>query len=518
MNTTTTIQTANGIELSYTDILDKQQRIKNKKKKARKQEKFINQYQLINQGNLPSLSRDELSLYKRNNRDKVQLSLQQSAQRVADQMIGFTPFEFERALSEMANKWIDEQSTNIEEEQVGPILAASIEAREIAENKRRRDAWIASNADNWATEHEEFYVVAHMPQIGVKYDTRKLMYVYDKKAKRPIRKTSRAYWDDPQATRFSIITKILKACDALPEMTGDRQQDALLRKQALKQALKERELTLSMSFVMTDCVHQANTLEFPMYLFSLHSTANSSTNYQYDKYTGNIVHTENDNGIIDKDDTPPLTMYELEDLIIKGRVNNPDNITNDSLSEAFNSKRAGNARNTELADLQMGIDSYVKLVRDMGRDDLVDLATDPECPECPMIPEIAQALWDGDMQPADAIVLWGDIYHQYDKHGNKIAKRGMWLREAMDILIVEGLIDPFKSKKKEDKKFLKQIDKLMLHFGKIALDNLYRKKLVYGKIALVRTPGDTIEINAFTTKEDKNKAIRHLGLKAFLPH
>jgi hypothetical protein len=522
---TKTITTANGKSLSYNDIITRQNKFKSKQAKQLKEDKYLNQYKLINTGSLPSISDDELCNNAIKGVSVLQLQLQRSARNLAKNMVGCTPYQFRKELKVIAKTWLDQNQQEIDNEIIGPVLANAIKSRERSENTRRRNEWINNNVIQQQQIPEEFYVIAKMPQVGVDFDTRKRIWVYDHKKNAPVKKPNRAVWDNPNVTRYSIITKLLLACDALPEETGVSIIDTKNRKEALKQALAEREVSLHVSYIQVDNVHETNGREMDAMMFSLVPTSNISTRYAFsDKNTlyklsdEKIKFNAPIDGVLDNDEAVPISHYELEDYALKGMLDDSDSITDDSLEQSFNSSMARGARPTELADLHMGIDAYVQLAFEIGDTDLVELATDPINPECPLTPNIAQSVWDGDMPAPDAIVLWGDVYYTYDQHGNSIKKRALWLREAMDVLINENLIGPFSTPADEDAAFLAQIEVLIRKYGKVALDTTPRTKTRHGKIKLVYHQGAQVEINHNTPPEVIEQIIYNLGFRALQPH
>jgi hypothetical protein len=517
---TNTIQTANGKSLSYNDILKRQEKVRRKRNKQRKNDKWYNQYTLINQGNLPEMSFHEIADNVSNKVSVLQLQLQRSAREIAQCMVGSTPLEYEKALKSYAQEWVEQHSSEIENDIVGPVLANSIKTRERSEHARRRQQWIDDNVNNSAKPPVEFYCIVKMPQIGLDFDTRKRMHVYDRKLKRPVRKPQRAVWDSPGSTRHSVITKMLMAADMYP-YREDEQEEQQARKTALKELLQQHEAELHITFIKVPNVHDKSLgSEFDAMFFSLIPTKNSPTHYAYDTEGGLYKCADEDivihrDVVVDDTEVSPISLYELEDLIIKGRTDDIEMMNNDSLEQGWTSQMAGESRSVDYNDLPAGVDAYVTLAFELGREDLVQLATDPECPECPMTPDIAQAVWDGMMQPVDASELWGDIYTYTDKDGNKTRKRAAWLREAMDVLVNENMLESFANETAEHAAFMNQVEHLIMHFGSIALTNVKRTKLRYGSICLVDLHGSKVEITHDTDPEIIHQVKHDLGLKAF---
>ena len=238
------------------------------------------------------------------------------------------------------------------------------------------------------------------------------------------------------------------------------------RKSAIKDWLKKEEISLDENWCLVDCIHKEQK-EFPAYIISTCPSQNKLTKYSWDpekqiheRIDENLVEIiEND---LDVRNNRPLTFYELEDLIIKGYSDELDLISKDTTEKAFNSKRATASRPVELIDMHPGIDSYYSLTLSKGREDLASLASSYEEPECPMDVDVAHWIWNGEMSPIDAGLLWGNIY--VDNTGKR--KRAFWLRQAMDILIDAKTWNFNHSDwSKVEEKFQLQVAKLTLKWG-----------------------------------------------------
>lgn len=210
----------------------------------------------------------------------------------------------------------------------------------------------------------------------------------------------------------------------------DENDSNTTRNTFLRKWLKENNYELTSSFAYVPSIHNDKIEEFPALIFSLSRSKNSATNYVYDPSVGISQRVDEELMKCENNTTEiaPLSYYELEDHVIKGHLDATNNLRLHSIEDAFNNDARG-ARGKLLEDLPEGIDAYASLAMSLDRMDLVEHATD-ENPECVMDLDIAQAVWDGEMLPSDATILWGNLYMD-----NGVQKQGLWLRKAMDTLI-----------------------------------------------------------------------------------
>lgn len=329
-------------------------------------------------------------------------------------------YEVEKLIQDVAPLW-EAYTTEEENSFFTPLELWGVDYYMNVDNAKRRSEWIKNVVRK--PQYSSFYVVANMPIIDLKFDTRTKVFTYDKVMRKTVKKPEMAVYSNYNATRWSIITKILMRI-------GYKMSDedtVAHRNEYLKQWLSDNNLELSSSFVHVPCIHSNKLSEYPALVFSLSRNRNSATSFVYDT-DKSVVRRSDEQVVIQKQDDDvlttqkPLTYYELEDYVIKGVLDRPvDNTANvviTSIEEAFVNDSKG-ALNKEIADLPIGIDTYANVALGLGRTDLVILATDEDEPTCPMTPDIADAIWNGEFNHDDAEILYGS----------------MFLRQSLDILI-----------------------------------------------------------------------------------
>lgn len=355
---------------------------------------------LIRNNHLYNPSDDEISQWAMRGDACLNLSMLRKARQLVKGVItpDMSDSEAEDALRSVAVQWLDSLSHEVDNEVLGPVNYRKLQLKQRREDADRYNNWLSHHAETESANPQAFYVVAHMPQINYKFDTRRNLFVFDKKLRRPVKKLDRAIWRNPMQARIFIYTQILLHANILPESTGDVAADNAAKKQALNDWLNDNNLRLRHNFVDVESVHSVG--EFPCMWWSLDAAWDTS-------------------------------QYELEDSVVRGLE---DDVVDNSLEAAFHDKQGNVAKGVVFPDLQEGIDSYAATAIQLGRYDLAELACSAT-PECPMDPDIAWAVVEGDIMPRDAAVLWSSYSGSLD-----IAGYG-WLAQAIDVLVAADQLD-----------------------------------------------------------------------------
>lgn len=424
------ITNKNGKELNYNEIITKQENYRRRKQrlndKADRDDKRTFQLHQIRNKSFYS------ELNCKTSQIKLHARLQPSAQKLVDEAhADMSLFEVSKLISQKAREF--EKITIEENDQFfTPLENWGINYLESSEEQTRRKAWIDNITKKPA--YGAFYVVANIPSIKLKFDTRQKVFVYDKTKRKSVKKPEMAVYDNYNATRWSVINKILMRIGY--EISDD--DNDLKRRTFLNNWLSENNLELTSSFVHVPSVHNDNIEEFPALIFSLSRDKNSPTQYMFNPDHG--VHRRVDEQVVEVSPetkatiSTPLSHYELEDYTIKGaldgNLDNTKDVVIESIENAYNENARG-ARNRLIIDCPEGIDAYANLALSLDRQDLVLLATDEFEPECPMDTMIADAIWNGEMNHEDAIILYGNIY----KDALGVYRQGLYLRSALDVLV-----------------------------------------------------------------------------------
>ena len=417
------ITNAKGQSVSYNEIMDKQkQYAKRKLSLELAQQKEDKKTELLHR--IRSKAYDSVL-----NMPAGQVALHAQLQPMAEKLVSavdedMSLFEVSKVIEQKAQEWVEYSAVQENDQWFTPLEHWGVNWREAADNKARYDKWMDGVIN--LPQYGQFYVVANMPSIGLKFDTREKVFTYDKVKRKNVKNTAMAVYDNYNATKWSVINKILmKIGYSIDENDSNTTRNAFLRKW-----LKENNYELTSSFAYVPSIHNDKIEEFPALIFSLSRSKNSATNYVYDPSVGISQRVDEELMKCENSTTEiaPLSYYELEDHVIKGHLDATNNLRLHSIEDAFNDDARG-ARGKLLEDLPEGIDAYASLAMSLDRMDLVEHATD-ENPECVMDLDIAQAVWDGEMPPSDATILWGNLYMD-----NGVQKQGLWLRKAMDTLI-----------------------------------------------------------------------------------
>ena len=422
-----------GKAVNYNEILNKQQRYK--RRKTRQQQADLRDDKRTMQLHRIRTKLFDSELNCSSNQIAMHARIQPDAQKLVDSAHeSMSLYEVEKLVKQQAKVW--ESSTTQDNDQFFTATEQwGVTYREKADDIKRRDNWMANVIKK--PQYSSFYVIANLPTIGIKFDTRKKLFTYDKVKRRTIKKPDMAVYDNYNATRWSVINKILMK---IGYKIGDELNENQRRNDFLNTWLKDNGLELTSSFAYVPCVHIVHLDEYPALVFSLSRTKNSATTYTFNPDHGvsrrvdeQVVEIENDT-LASK--SSPLSYYELEDYVIKGALDGAVDATRDvvinSIEDAYCEDSKG-ARNKLIIDLPEGIAGYANAALGIERMDLVELATDYKEPECPMVPEIAETILNGDFDGEDAKILYGDIYHD-----NGVRKRGLYLRKALDVLINAG--------------------------------------------------------------------------------
>lgn len=449
------IKTATNKELSYEAIIKRQQNYARRKKAQIRREALL--WEVEAENNI--ISKDNYEIVEYTEQQKI------AKEYLRDELSkARTVEEMDMAVKLAAIRY-DRNSSSIHE---GEFMEASerVAAKSIykKEETKRINNWI-NNKNLNVQKYTAFYLIISIPELDIHYDSRKSIWIYDTKTKKNVKKKEKAVWINAYNTYKYALAKILMKLN-YEHIIEDEKLAEKDRKSAIKDWLKKEEISLDENWCLVDCIHKEQK-EFPAYIISTCPSQNKLTKYSWDpekqiheRIDENLVEIiEND---LDVRNNRPLTFYELEDLIIKGYSDELDLISKDTTEKAFNSKRATASRPVELIDMHPGIDSYYSLTLSKGREDLASLASSYEEPECPMDVDVAHWIWNGEMSPIDAGLLWGNIY--VDNTGKR--KRAFWLRQAMDILIDAKTWNFNHSDwSKVEEKFQLQVAKLTLKWG-----------------------------------------------------
>ena len=445
------ITNAKGQSVSYNEIKDKQEQYAKRKMSLElAQQREDKNTELMHR--IRSKSYDSVL-----NMGVSQIAMHAQLQPVAEKLVAavnddMSLFEVTKLVEQKAQEWVEYSAVQEDNQWFTPLEHWGVNWREAADNNARYDKWMEDVIK--LPQYGQFYVVANMPAIGLKFDTREKVFTYDKAKRKNVKNTAMAVYDNYNATKWSVINKILMKIG----YSVNENDSTTTRNDFLRKWLKENMYELTSSFAYVPSIHNDKIEEFPALIFSLSRSKNSATNYVYDPSVGisqrldqELMKCENSTTKI-----APLSYYELEDHVIKGNLDATNNLRLHSIEDAFNDDSRG-ARGRMLEDLPEGIDAYASLAMSLDRMDLVEHATDANDPQCVMDEDIAQAVWDGGMLPSDASILWGNLYMD-----RGVQKQGLWLRKAFDMLTASESLS-FDTPREEKEYYQMQVIKLGLN-------------------------------------------------------
>ena len=254
------ITNAKGQSVSYNEIKDKQEQYAKRKMSLElAQQREDKNTELMHR--IRSKSYDSVL-----NMGVSQIAMHAQLQPVAEKLVAavnddMSLFEVTKLIEQKAQEWVEYSAVQEDNQWFTPLEHWGVNWREAADNNARYDKWMEGVIK--LPQYGQFYVVANMPAIGLKFDTREKVFTYDKAKRKNVKNTAMAIYDNYNATKWSVINKILMKIG----YSVNENDSTTTRNDFLRKWLKENMYELTSSFAYVPSIHNDKIEEFPALIF-----------------------------------------------------------------------------------------------------------------------------------------------------------------------------------------------------------------------------------------------------------